>query len=66
MALMNEVAPTDDADEKSELFVTMDFDGERWDVWFPSPLGGRQILESFATKDEAEAFEDDQRRSANG
>jgi hypothetical protein len=32
MALMNEVAPTDDADEKSELFVTMDFDGERWDV----------------------------------
>ena len=55
-----------DADEKSELFVTMDFDGECWDVWFPSSLGGRQVLESFATKSEAEAFADDQRRSAEG
>ncbi|MBY0460866.1 MAG: hypothetical protein K2V38_26400 [Gemmataceae bacterium] len=54
------------ADEKSELFVTKDFDGDGWDVWFPSPLGGRQVLESFATKGEADAFADDQRRSAEG
>ena len=47
------------ADEKSDLFVTMDFNGECWDVWFPNPLGGRQVLESFATKGEAEAFADD-------
>ena len=66
MASMKEDAPTEDADEKSDLFITMDFDGECWDVWFPSPLGGRQVLESFATKGEAEAFADDQRRSANG
>ena len=32
-----------DADEKSDLSVTMDFDGECWDVWFPNPLGGRQV-----------------------
>lgn len=51
-------------DEKSELFVTLDFEGEEWDVWFPHPLGGRQVLESFATKEEAEAFAEDQRRSA--
>lgn len=56
----------EDADEKSELFVTKDFDGDCWDVWFPSPLGGRQVLESFATKSEADAFADDQRRSAEG
>jgi hypothetical protein len=52
------------ADEKTELFVTKNFDGDGWDVWFPNPLGGRQVLESFATKGEAEAFADDQRRSA--
>jgi hypothetical protein len=51
-------------DDQSELFVTLDFDGEQWDVWFPHPLGGRQVLESFATKEEAEAFAEDQRRSA--
>ncbi len=51
-------------DEKSELFVTLDFDEDGWDVWFPHPLGGRQVLESFATKEEAEAFAEDQRRSA--
>lgn len=50
-------------DEKSELFVTLNFDGEEWDVWFPHPLGGRQVLESFATTEEAEAFAEDQRRS---
>jgi hypothetical protein len=66
MPLTNEGTPAEAADEQSELFVTMDFDGEYWDVWFPSPLGGRQVLESFATKSEAEAFADDQRRSANG
>ncbi len=54
----------DDRDEKPELFVTLDFDGEGWDVWFPHPLGGRNVLESFATKEEAEAFADEQRRSA--
>jgi len=56
----------EDADEKSELFVTMDFDADCWDVWFPSPLGGRQVLESFATKSEADAFADEQRHSAKG
>ena len=51
------------SDEKSDLSVTMDFDGECWDVWFPHPLGGRQVLGSFATEGEAEAFADDQRHS---
>ena len=41
MALMNEGTPAEAADEQSELFVTMDFAGECWDVWFPNPLGGR-------------------------
>ena len=61
-----EATIAEDADEKSELFVTKDFDGDCWDVWFQRPLGGRQVLESFATKGEAEAFADDQRRSAEG
>ena len=66
MPLLNEGTPAEAADEQSELFVTMDFAGECWDVWFPNPLGGRQVLESFATKGEAEDFADDQRRSAEG
>ncbi len=39
MALMNEGTPAEAADEQSELFVTMDFAGECWDVWFPKSAG---------------------------
>lgn len=34
----------EDADEKPDLFVTMDFDGDGWDVWFASPFGWASSL----------------------
>lgn len=53
--------------ERLELFVTLNFDEDGWDVWFQHPLGGRSVLndESFATQEEAEAFKQEQEDSAD-
>lgn len=42
-----------------ELFCTPDDDGT-WLVWFPHPLGGIHVLETFNTEAEARAFWQDQ------
>ena len=42
-----------------ELFCTPDDDGT-WLVWFPHPLGGIHVLETFDTEAEARAFWQDQ------
>ena len=42
--------------EKVELFCTYDQDDAVWHVWFPHPLGGMNVLESFEHEKDARAF----------
>ena len=46
-----------------ELYCTQDAD--QWLVWFPHPLGGMNVLETFDTLEAAEAFLQDQLDSAD-
>lgn len=39
----------------TELYCTQDDDGE-WLVWFPHPLGGKKVLETFDNEADARAF----------
>lgn len=47
-----------------ELYCTFDADRKEWLVWFPHPLGGMNVLETFETEAEARAFWQDQIDSA--
>ena len=47
-----------------ELFVTQD-EEEHWLVWFPHPLGGMHVLETFDNEDAATAFWQEQLDSAD-
>jgi len=38
-----------------ELYCTQDQEG-RWLVWFPHPLGGMDVLETFDDETDAHAF----------
>ena len=42
--------------EPVELFCTYDEDEELWHVWFPHPLGGMNVLESFVNEADARTF----------
>ena len=46
--------------EEIELFCTYDEDCEEWLVWFPHPLGGKNVLESFTNETDAREFWQDQ------
>jgi hypothetical protein len=48
-----------------ELYCTYDQDRNEWLVWFPHPLGGMNVLESFNNEPEAQAFWQDQIDSAD-
>ena len=50
--------------EPVELFCTYDEDREEWLVWFPHPLGGMNVLETFDNETEARAFYLEQLKSA--
>ncbi len=50
--------------EPVELFCTPDDDGT-WIVWFPHPLGGRYVLESFDNEADARAFHAEQLANAD-
>ena len=50
--------------EPVELFCTQDDDG-KWIVWFPYPLGGMDVLETFDNEDDAKAFLEDQMNGAD-
>jgi len=39
-----------------ELYCTYDEDDSVWHVWFPHPLGGMNVLETFDNETEARAF----------
>jgi hypothetical protein len=47
-------------DNEIELYCTQDEDTGEWLVWFPHPLGGMDILESFNNEADARAFWQDQ------
>jgi hypothetical protein len=49
---------------ETELFCTQDTDTKEWLVWFPHPLGGMHVLETFDNELEAKAFWQDQIDSA--
>lgn len=40
----------------AELYCTYDQDREEWVVWFPHPLGGKSVLETFDNEIQARAF----------
>jgi hypothetical protein len=47
-----------------ELYCTQDDDGT-WLVWFPHPLGGMSVLETFLNETEAREFWQQQMNSAD-
>lgn len=42
--------------EPVELHISHDEDDDQWIVWFPHPLGGKEILGQFDNHDEAKEF----------
>jgi len=48
-----------------ELHCTKDTDTGEWLVWFPHPLGGMSVLESFDNEEDARAFWQEQIDSAD-
>jgi hypothetical protein len=51
-------------EEQVMLYCTLNEDGE-WLVWFPHPLGGMHVLETFDNEFEAKTFWQDQIDSAD-
>lgn len=51
--------------EKIELYCTYDECRKVWHVWYPSPLGGMDLLESFTDEADAKQFMQDQIDSAD-
>ena len=47
-----------------ELHCTYDEDRNEWLVWFPHPLGGMNVLETFNNETDARAFWQEQIDSA--
>jgi len=52
-------------DDDVELYCTRNPDTEKWTVWFPHPLGGKYVLETFDNEADARAFWQDQIDSAD-
>ena len=48
-----------------ELYCTYDDDRNEWLVWFPHPLGGMNVLETFDNETDARAFWQEQIDSAD-
>jgi hypothetical protein len=48
-----------------DLYCTYDEDAEEWFVWFPHPLGGMHVLESFDNEADARVFWQEQIDSAD-
>lgn len=42
--------------DEIELHCTFDEDSQEWLVWFPHPLGGMNVLETFASEQAAREF----------
>ena len=48
-----------------ELHCTQDEDSGQWLVWFPHPLGGMNVLDTFERESEARTFWQQQIDSAD-
>lgn len=46
--------------EKVELYCTYDESNREWLVWFPHPLGGMNVLDTFDNEADARVFLKDQ------
>ena len=51
--------------EPVELHCTQDKDTGEWLVWFPHPLGGMNVLETFDNEKDARLFWQNQINSAD-
>ena len=51
--------------EPVELYCTQDTDTSEWLVWFPHPLGGMNVLDTFDNEADARAFWQEQVDSAD-
>lgn len=51
--------------EHVELYCTQDPDTSEWLVWFPHPLGGMSVLETFDNEKQAREFWQQQMDSAD-
>jgi hypothetical protein len=51
--------------EKVELYCTLDEEHNEWLVWFPHPLGGMNVLDTFTNEADARAFMQEQIDSAD-
>lgn len=51
--------------EPVELYCTQDKDTGEWLVWFPHPLGGMNVLETFNNENDARQFWQEQIDSAD-
>jgi hypothetical protein len=51
--------------EKTELYCSFDENSKEWHVWYPSPLGGMAVLESFSEEEDAKQFLQEQIDSAD-
>jgi hypothetical protein len=52
-------------DKPVELYCTQDEDTGKWLVWFPHPLGGMNVLETFDNETKARIFWHQQMDSAD-
>jgi hypothetical protein len=52
-------------DDPVELHCTQDDNTGEWLVWFPHPLGGMNVLESFDNEVKARAFWQEQKDSSD-
>jgi len=51
-------------DEPAELFCTQN-DGGEWEIWYPHPLGGKEVLDTFDDEAIARAYCQEQMDSAD-
>ena len=51
--------------EPVKLYCTYDENHNQWLVWFPHPLGGMHVLESFDNEPHAKLFHQQQLADAN-
>jgi hypothetical protein len=51
--------------ESNQLYCTYDADTKEWHVWFPHPLGGMNVLESFDNEADARVYWQEQIDSAD-
>ncbi|WP_161499708.1 hypothetical protein [Limnohabitans sp. TS-CS-82] len=52
-------------EDKVELYCTYDECRNEWQLWYPRPLGGMEVLESFTNEADAKQFWEDQIDSAD-